>query len=73
MTDFATLFKGYHHSIIDIIEKVVLEPKVLAELLGNFVDKKKVKFDDLLQNIVFNIYPYYLPRSEKAPMLTFVK
>jgi hypothetical protein len=44
MSDFASTFKGFHHSIIDIIEKVVLEPKILAELLGNFIDNKRVKF-----------------------------
>lgn len=31
-----------------------------------------MKFDDFFQNIVFNIYPYYLPKSKKAPMMTFI-
>lgn len=72
MSDFSSAFKGFHHSIIDIIEKVVLEPKLLAELLGNFIDYKRIKFEDFFQNIVFNIYPYYLPKSKKAPIVSFV-
>ena len=45
---------------------------MLVQLLGKYEDTKRIKFEDFLQNIVFNIYPYYLPSSKKAPMMNFV-
>ena len=61
MNEFNTFFKGYHQNIIDIIEKIILQPEIIAALISSFQDFKKIKFDDFFQNIVFNIFPCYLP------------
>ena len=45
----------------------------MAELLGRYSDTKRLRFDDFLQNVVFNIYPYYLPSSKKALMTEFIR
>ena len=66
------MIKGFQSTILEIIEKIILNPKLLADLLGKYVDTKRLKFDDFLQNLVFNIYPYYFPSSKKAPMTVFI-
>ena len=74
MGEFGSFFKNYHHSIIDIIEKIILQPTIIAKLISLFPDAKKIKFQDFLQNIIFNIYPCYLPSSQKgSPLMVFMK
>ena len=73
MGEFSSIFRGFHHTVIDIIEKVVLDPRVLTEMLGVYTDTRRLRFEDFLQNVVFNIYPYYLPNSKNAPMRTYVR
>lgn len=74
MTEFGAFFKNYHHSIVDIIEKIILEPRIVAEIISQYQDTKKIKFEDFLQNIVFNIYPCYLPQSKiKSPLMEFMQ
>lgn len=69
MGEFGSFFKGYHHSIIDIIEKIILEPTIIAKLISLYPDAKKIKFEDFFQNIIFNIFPCYLPSSKKGSPL----
>lgn len=74
MGELGSFFKGYHHSIVDIIEKVVLQPTAIAQIISLFPDAKKIRFEDFFQNIVFNIYPCYLPSSRKgSPLMLFMR
>jgi hypothetical protein len=74
MGEFGTFFKNYHHSIVDLIEKIILDPKIIAKLISLFPDAKKIKFEDFFQNIVFNVYPCYLPSSKQgSPLMEFMR
>lgn len=74
MAELGTFFKGYHHHVIDLIEKVVLQPTIIAKIISLYPDAKKIKFEDFFQNIIFNIYPCYLPSSKKgSPLMLFMK
>lgn len=59
---------------MEIIEKVILEPTIIAQLISLYPDNKRIKFEDFLQNIVFNVYPCYLPSSKKgSPLMLFMR
>jgi len=44
LADFGSFFKHYHPNILEIIEKAVLQPRVLAQLLAVFTDSKRIHF-----------------------------
>lgn len=44
MSEFGSFFKNYHQSVVEIIEKVILEPTIVAQLISLYPDNKRIKF-----------------------------